>query len=300
MKRMILLSLVLMLAAGCTSKPSRKNAGGSDNRPPALTVRIGAATASATLSTYSWDWPNSDGTRTGVEADGMHPLDMLDHMTPLPAGDERKLTLRFDLGELTLDRLTIRRWDVACAGDPEKYESDFGMMPYQVDGDTVTVDLPDDRGGIFEVHAYFLGESHGDGYYGFCVRSEMEAAAFTWEKAHVVWREDFGDLPQAQVVCTRMAFRDALAAETALDGPLPDREEAFFADRELVLLRFAEGSGSISHEVTEVLTGRAGITVTVRRTVPEVCTEDMAAWLLLVELAANTVPENAPVTVKII
>ena len=32
-------------------------------------------------------------------------------------------------------------------------------------------------GGIFEVHARFTGESHGDGYYAFCLRSGIEGDA---------------------------------------------------------------------------------------------------------------------------
>jgi hypothetical protein len=32
-------------------------------------------------------------------------------------------------------------------------------------------------GGIFEVHAYFTGESHGDGYYAFCLQSGIEGDA---------------------------------------------------------------------------------------------------------------------------
>ena len=101
-----------------------------------------------------------------------------------------------------------------------------------------------------------------------------------------------------RVVRTRAELQEALSTETAQGGALPDREEAFFADRELLVLLFQSGSGSISLEVTRVLQSSSGVTVVVRRTVPEVCTADMAAWLLLVELPAGTV-QDRPVTVMI-
>ncbi len=172
--------LLLALAAGCTAGPGPTTAGTGSTpaqKPPALTVRVGEGEASATLGTYSWTWPNGNGTDTGVEADGPHPLDMLDYMTSLPFAGERAATLRFDLGGLALDRMTLRRWALSSAGDPTGYESDFETLPFAVTGGTVTVDLLDGRGGIFEVHAYFTGESHGDGYYAFCLQSGIEGDA---------------------------------------------------------------------------------------------------------------------------
>ena len=301
MKRMLILLLLLAMAAGCTSSP--KAAAGSTaprKEPPALTVRLGAAETQATLSTWSWDWPNPDGTRTGVEADGLHPLDLPDYMTPIPAGDGGTLKLSFDLGPLTLDHLTLRRWDLSAAGDPTKYESGFETLSFTVDGGTVTVELPDGRGGIFEVHAYFLGESRGDGWYGFCLQDDPDrAAAFRVQTVRIGWREGLSELPRVRVARSRTALSDALAAETVW-GDMPDRDDPWFIDRELLLILLEEGSGSISHEVTEVLEAPSGVTVTVRRIVPEVCTADMAAWLLLVDLPAGTVPENDPVTLRIL
>ena len=109
-----------------------------------------------------------------MEADGLHPLDMADRVTPLPLGDERTVTLTFDLAGPALDQLTVRRWALSCAGDPAKYESDYEMLPFAVDGDTVTAELPDGSGGVFEVHAYFRGESHGDGYYTFYLEPQAK------------------------------------------------------------------------------------------------------------------------------
>ena len=304
MKRILMLLLALAVTAGCTAKPQKDTSAGDKTalwqKPPALTVQAGESEGLAAFSTYSWTWPNGNGTDTGLEADGPHPLDMLSYMTPLPLAGRGTVTLRFQLDGLTLDKMTVRRWDLASAGDSTKYESDFEMLSFTAAGDTVSVDLPDGRGGIFEVHAYFTGESHGDGYYCFCLREAAEtAAAFTGEKVRIGWRESMSELPQVRVICTRETLKSALATETAQTGRLPDRDEGFFRDHELLLILLEEGSGSITHEVTDVLTGSDGATVTVRRIVPEVCTADMAAWLLFVDLAAGTVTEEAPVTVKV-
>ncbi len=303
MKRISILLLALLLSVGCRANPPAADGGDSDStvwkKPPALTVQAGENQGQAALSTYSWTWPNGDGTHTGVEADGLHPLDMADRVAPLPLGDEGTVTLIFDLSGLALDHLTVRRWPLSCAGDPTKYESDFEMLPFTVNSDAVTVALPDDSGGVFEVHAYFTGESHGDGWYTFCLEGAADrVAAFGVEKRRIGWREGLAELPQARIVRSRGELQAALAGETAHDGALPDRDEAFFTDRELVLILLEEGSGSIDHEVTDVLTGPDGVTVAIRRIVPEVCTADMAAWLVLVELPAGTVGD-APVALTV-
>ena len=113
MKRMLIWLAALLLLAGCriSGREGSKAPSGLawPEKPPALTVGAGEREVSATLGTYSWTWPNGDGTDTGVEADGMHPLDMLDYMTPLFPGDAGTVTLRFDLQGLDLDRVTVRR-----------------------------------------------------------------------------------------------------------------------------------------------------------------------------------------------
>ena len=142
MKRIVILLLALTLTTGCAADPAaaegRKDEPTVWKKPPALTVQVGDQAGQAALPTYSWTWPNGNGTDSGVEADGLHPLDMVDHVTPLPLGDEGAVILTFDLSGLVLDQLTVRRWDAACAGDPAKYESDYEMVPFTVDGDTAS------------------------------------------------------------------------------------------------------------------------------------------------------------------
>ena len=62
-------------------------------------------------------------------------------------------------------------------------------------------------------------------------------------------------------------------------------DNGFFEKNYLVFLLLEEGSGSIRHEVQKVeLIEENQIAITVGRTVPEVGTEDMALWHIMVEL----------------
>lgn len=307
MKRIYILLLALALTAGCTAKPQAEQAGTGNlderSKPPALTVLVGEGEVPAALGTYSWTWSNGNGTDTCVEADSLHPLDMLDYLTPLSLGSERRLTLRFDLDGHSLDRLTIRRWDLSCAGNADKYESDFDMLSCTVEDGLVAADLPDGRDGIFEVHAYFTGDSHGDAYYAFFLQGRIDKVLKAPTKTvRIVWRAGLSKLPQGQVVCSRTKLEDALAGETLCDGgeAITVYDDGYFEEHELVLVLMESGSGSVSHQVMDVLTSPSGVTVTVHRMAPEICTADMAAWLMLVDLPAGTALEDTPVTVKII
>lgn len=305
MKRTILSLLALILMTGCTAHPQAASEGKTvsiQKKPPTLTVQVGENEGMAALSTYSWDWPNPDGTRSGVEADGMHPLDMLDHVTPIPLGNERTATLRFELGALTIDHLTLRRWDMGCAGDPSKYESDFVMLSFTVNGDTVTVDLPDGQSGIFEVHAYFQGESHGDGYYTFCLQGiatpETDNTSIDLMEAQpvrIVWREDMREQPQAQVIRSRKELLTAIENDEGYESAADLLYEMAatwnddrFAQYDLILLRIESGSGSISYQVEGVEQTPEGLTVLISAAVPEICTADMAAWLIFLRIPAGT------------
>ena len=51
--------------------------------PPALAVINDNISCDTLLGTYSWQYPNNDGTTTGIEADSAHPLDCKDLLVPL-------------------------------------------------------------------------------------------------------------------------------------------------------------------------------------------------------------------------
>ena len=61
-------------------------------------------------------------------------------------------------------------------------------------------------------------------------------------------------------------------------------DAAYFEDQILVMVLLEEGSGSIRHNVDNVKTGSDGkLYVSIRRDVPEVGTDDMAEWHILIE-----------------
>ena len=315
MKRTILFALSLLLLTGCQSVPPAATEGTArpavSHQPPALTVRVGENEGAAALSTYSWDWPNPDGTHSGVEADGLHPLDMLDYVTPILLGEERTVELRFE-GAAKPDHLTIRRWDRSCAGDPSKYESNYDMLSCTMEGDTLTAALPDGLGGVFEVHAYFTGESHGDGYYTFCLQGvelpRIQPILFDpldAQTVRIVWRESLSEFPQAQIIRSHEELLSAIGADGGYEsaGDLLDVMAATwnddrFAQYDLILLRIESGSGSISYRVEGVRRTEEGVIVSVRAQVPEICTADMAAWLIFLRLPAGAAGDG-PVTVSI-
>lgn len=70
-------------------------------------------------------------------------------------------------------------------------------------------------------------------------------------------------------------------------------DEAFFIDRDLVILVLEEGSGSIRHEVNGIRPYYDGSwLLTVRRITPEVCTDDMAQWHLMLEIEKDLIGED--------
>lgn len=65
-------------------------------------------------------------------------------------------------------------------------------------------------------------------------------------------------------------------------------DDAYFQDNVLVLVLVEEGSGSIRHEVTEVKQMDTVIEIRIKRDVPEMGTDDMAEWHIMVELARES------------
>ena len=77
-------------------------------------------------------------------------------------------------------------------------------------------------------------------------------------------------------------------------------DDAFFADRDLIILVLEEGSGSIRHEVNGIRPYYDNTwQLTVRRITPEVCTDDMAQWHLLIEVQKNLIAEDETIVVDV-
>ena len=58
----------------------------------------------------------------------------------------------------------------------------------------------------------------------------------------------------------------------------------YFADNVIILALLEEGSGSIRHEVVSAVVEDEAINVEIKRLVPEMGTDDMAEWHIIIEL----------------
>lgn len=71
-------------------------------------------------------------------------------------------------------------------------------------------------------------------------------------------------------------------------------DEAFFEKNYLIFVLLEEGSGSIGHEVRSVeQTEEQKISISIDRNVPEVGTDDMAQWHIILELSRDVLIENS-------
>ena len=71
-------------------------------------------------------------------------------------------------------------------------------------------------------------------------------------------------------------------------------DEAFFEENYLIFVLLEEGSGSIRHEVRSVeQTEDKKLSISIDRNVPEVGTDDMAEWHIILELSRDVLIENS-------
>ena len=84
--------------------------------PGKLTILCGSSAAQAMSGSWSWWYDNGDGTQSGIEACGMHPLDGKDHLQMLTA-EQAQATLQFD--SRNPDKVTICSWSTEHWGDYE-------------------------------------------------------------------------------------------------------------------------------------------------------------------------------------
>lgn len=77
-------------------------------------------------------------------------------------------------------------------------------------------------------------------------------------------------------------------------------DDAFFTDRDLIILVLEEGSGSIRHEVNGIRPYYDNTwQLSVRRITPEVCTDDMAQWHLLIEVQKDLISEDESIVLDV-
>lgn len=112
------------------------------------------------------------------------------------------------------------------------------------------------------------------------------------------WSEGL-DAPAAQLVSDADALA-ALAGSLGVDsGALAGYGDEFFGEHRLIAVTLTENSGSVSHTVSGLEPTEDGWQVDILRSVPDIGTCDMAAWLILVETDL-TVTDGDVLTVSMI
>ena len=112
------------------------------------------------------------------------------------------------------------------------------------------------------------------------------------------WSEGL-DAPAAQLVSDADALT-ALAGSLGIEeDALANYGDAFFEEHRLIAVTLTESSGSVSHTVCGLEPTEDGWQVDILRSVPDIGTCDMAAWLILVETDL-TVTDGDVLTVSIL
>lgn len=138
------------------------------HEPPALSVSCGNNSIPAIRTTYSWSYPNGNGTSSGVEADGPHPLEMMEYMTPLTVDDSGVVELQF---ELEPDEIIIHCWPEIYANKMENEDTFYAYLdqPQILQVENGHVIVPTDANYIYEVCVKWRGDRDcgGNAYFGF-------------------------------------------------------------------------------------------------------------------------------------
>ena len=136
------------------------------HEPPSLTVSCGDNAVPASGTTYSWEYLNADGIWSGVEADGPHPLEMMDNMTPLAVDSSGDVELFF---ELAPDETTVSYWPEEYAGDDYDAFTEHLDQAMKLSVENGCVTVPTDENYIYEVWAKWSdgAGAGGTAYYGF-------------------------------------------------------------------------------------------------------------------------------------
>ena len=180
MKRLtsLLLCAVMALAlAGCGAKSA-------PTEPPELTVtNAQGASITAHSGSYDWDYTLKSGERTGVIADGAHPLDEICRdMTPIlemPIAVSASFlyTVTLSFGDCAPDSIILRCWNEQCWGDTQAKAEKLSVQ--RQDDGTYTAELLPSVG-IFQVDAQWDTEDYcGRAFYSFCTKAAGSEALHT-------------------------------------------------------------------------------------------------------------------------
>ncbi|MBR5430473.1 MAG: hypothetical protein IK116_08130 [Firmicutes bacterium] len=156
-----LLLLALLTACG-PAEPTETDAEPAvQTAPPALTLTAGEQTLLLTPRTYEWNYDNSDGTSTGVNADACHPLDALSELETVDAaaaGGAVEIVL--EDGMTVTD---VNWWDQAET-DLANQQPGAGEL---IAGEPAVYRIPVESGRVYELRMDF-GAS-GNSFYAFAV-----------------------------------------------------------------------------------------------------------------------------------
>ncbi|MBQ3956756.1 MAG: hypothetical protein II680_12770 [Clostridia bacterium] len=112
--------------------------------PPALTVACGGNSIETQKGTYSWWYPNGDGTETGINADSMHPLEAQKYMPSFSTSDPSRAELIWTIAP---DEVSVRCWSGECWGKPDSRSEDIPVDIFE----TETLDGSYSRGFMIEL-----------------------------------------------------------------------------------------------------------------------------------------------------
>lgn len=161
MKRLIGICLFLLLLTGCARYPQISGTITTPSVPaktvPNLTVTTDGGVLTLSAGTASWNYDNGDGTATGYEADGVHPLEAKKYLASLPVGGTAAVTCSF----AQPDAITVRCWSTEYWGN---YDAEAEAIPV-TDGSFPLKDTPC----IYEIFAQWTTTQgcRGNGYYAF-------------------------------------------------------------------------------------------------------------------------------------
>lgn len=117
-------------------------------------------------------------------------------------------------------------------------------------------------------------------------------------EAPAIWvigsAQDLWDYHNAYHARFGMEVMGASAGNRGSSDICGEYDEEFFAENFLVLLYMGQGSGSVHHEVRGVeQTADGKLAVSVDRKVPEIGTDDLVRWYILLELSRDVMVESA-------
>lgn len=225
MKKLLVWILILLLFCGCVAKgvescpaaeePATVESEGAPKAPEAmpeeepeepiieevniimkepcsLQIANGSRVGDVLGGTCSWWYDNGDGTQTGIEACGMHPLEAKEHM-PVLVMDGTEAQLLFSAEDP--DEVSIRGWSVSEWGN---WEAESESIP--VDG--LNFELKNE-GFVYEVAATWdrFESWGGTVYYVFCavpLGVELHAEAVT-DKGMTLVCTQYGGNPTGEL-----------------------------------------------------------------------------------------------------